>query len=70
MKTYHEWGYRFPADDISELTTRQQRLIQVAEAAESYIQQIQMDRSETGSSTRTAQVKRDHKASIRQRTHE
>lgn len=39
----------------------------LAERAENYIQQVQMDDAQSGNTTHSQQRKRDHKASIRRR---
>jgi hypothetical protein len=50
----HEWGYRFNhSGKIQDLTTTQQRIIRLAESAEAYVQQEQMQRAQNGSNTKT-----------------
>ncbi len=49
MKKYHEWGYQFnESGRIEDLTSRQKRMIALAERAEAYVKDQQSNQQPGG----------------------
>lgn len=61
----HDAGYRFnESGRIQDLTTTQQRMVGLWNAAEAYLQQVRSRQARSGRSSVTEQRKHDHEARL------